>query len=75
VIERKGFLIPTKLGKSAYEYLSKREGIREFVSEEFTKKLEGLMDMVEEGSADYENILKDLYRVIMSLELLLEVGR
>ena len=75
VIERGGFLIPTKLGKSAYEYLSKREGIREFVSEEFTRKLESLMDLVEEGNADYQDILKDLYKVIMSLEPFLEVGR
>lgn len=75
IIERKGFLIPTKLGKEVYEYLSKREEIKGFLSEEYTRELENLMDMVEQGSADYENILKNLYRSIMFLEPALEVER
>ncbi len=73
VIEVKGFLIPTKLGKEAYMYMSSREDMKSFVSEEFTRHLEYLMDMVEEGKVDYENILKDLYNSIISLESLLEV--
>lgn len=75
IIERKGFLIPTKLGKEVYEYLSKREEIKGFLSEEYTRELENLMDMVEQGSANYENILKNLYRSIMFLEPALEVER
>lgn len=75
IIERKGFLIPTKLGKEAYEYLSKKEVIKDFLSEDFTRELEDLMDLVEQGSADYENILKNLYRSIMFLEPALEVEK
>ncbi len=75
IIERKGFLIPTKLGKEAYEYLSQKEVIKDFLSEDFTRELEDLMDLVEQGSADYENILKNLYRSIMFLEPALEVER
>ncbi|MEO0144868.1 MAG: reverse gyrase [candidate division WOR-3 bacterium] len=61
IVERKGFLIPTKLGKQVYRYLSERKEMKNFVSEEFTKHLESLMDMVEEGKADYQEILKNLY--------------
>ncbi|MFN3813161.1 MAG: reverse gyrase [Aquificaceae bacterium] len=68
VIEVKGFLIPTKLGKETYRYMSSKEEMKPFISEEFTRRLEDLMDMVEEGSVDHENILKDLYDSIMSLE-------
>ncbi len=68
VIERNGFLIPTKLGKQVYEFLKNQEKILPFVSEEFTRRLESLMDAVEEGKEDYKNILKELYGDIIEFE-------
>ncbi len=73
VIENKGFLIPTKLGKEVYSYLQSREEVHEFLKEEFTRRLEELMDKVEEGQEDYADILKDLYRSIIELDKKLEV--
>ncbi len=68
VIERKGFLIPTKLGKQIYDFLKRQESIIPFVSEEFTRRLEELMDRIEEGKEDYKNILKVLYEDIIKFE-------
>ncbi len=68
IIERNGFLIPTKLGKEIYEFLKKQEKIIPFVSEEFTRHLEELMDSVEEGKADHKEILKELYKDIIEFE-------
>jgi len=73
VIENKGFLIPTKLGKEVYSYLQSREEVHEFLREEFTRRLEELMDKVEEGKEDYADILNDLYRSIIELDKKLEV--
>ncbi|RLJ70550.1 reverse gyrase [Hydrogenivirga caldilitoris] len=69
VIERSGFLIPTKLGKEVYEFLKNQERIIPFVSEEFTRKLEELMDSVEEGKEDHNEILKTLYEDIIEFEV------
>ena len=68
IIERKGFLIPTKLGKEVYEYLKKREDIVPFVSEEFTRRLEEIMDRIEEGKEDYQGVLKDIYNHVIVME-------
>ncbi len=68
IIENKGFLIPTTLGKKVYEYLSNKDKIKEFISEEFTKNLEELMDKVEEGTFDYKNILKDLHKELLEIK-------
>ena len=68
IVERKGFLFPTKLGKQVYEFLTSQEKIMPFVSEEFTRRLEKLMDEVEEGREDYKDILKNLYRDIIEFE-------
>ena len=73
VIEKRGFLIPTKLGKEVYRYLSALEEVKEFLSEEFTRELERLMDMVEEGKEDYINLLIKLYKDIINLEKTVEV--
>jgi len=67
VIQRNGFLIPTKLGKEVYQFLKKQERIMPFVSEEFTRVLEEYMDQVEEGKRDYRVILKDLFGDIIKL--------
>ncbi len=68
IIERKGFLIPTKLGKEIYEYLKKREDIIPFVSEEFTRQLEEVMDKIEEGNEDYQEVLKDIYNHVITMD-------
>lgn len=65
IIESKGFLIPTELGKAVYFYLSNREEIKNFLSEEFTEQLESFMDKIEEGVLDYEKVLFDLYEEIL----------
>lgn len=65
VIESKGFLIPTELGKTVYSHLNFIEEIKNFLSEEFTAKLESLMDKVAEGLLDYKAVLKDLYTEIL----------
>lgn len=74
VIENKGFLIPTKLGKEVYAYLSRREDIHLFLREEFTSHLEELMDRVEEGKEEYTALLKELYKDIIEVEKKLEVA-
>lgn len=64
VIDRKGFLIPTKLGKDVYNFLSSRQGVRAFLSEEFTRELEDLMDRVERAEEDHERVLQGLLEAI-----------
>ncbi|HIQ30689.1 MAG TPA: reverse gyrase [Aquifex aeolicus] len=73
IVERNGFLFPTKLGKEVWEFLRKQEKITPFVSEEFTKRLEELMDRVEEGREDYEEVLRKLYEDIIGFEV--SIGR
>ncbi|MCX8076889.1 MAG: reverse gyrase [Aquificaceae bacterium] len=73
VVENKGFLIPTKLGKEVYSYLESREEVRVFLNEDFTRRLEELMDGVEVGKEDYASILLDLYKGIIEVDKKLEV--
>jgi len=68
IVEKNGFLIPTKLGKEVYKFLKKEEKILPFVSEEFTRKLEELMDEVEKGVEDYGQILNSLYLDIIGFK-------
>ena len=62
VVERGRFLYPTKLGIEVYNYLS--QNFPDYTSEEFTRKLEELMDMVETGKADYQEIIRELKPVL-----------
>ncbi len=64
VIERKGFLIPTRLGRTVYSLLKKKEEIVGFVSEGFTRRIEDEMDEVELGRKNWQEILFELYREI-----------
>ncbi|MEM3712584.1 MAG: reverse gyrase [Thermoproteota archaeon] len=64
VFENKGFLIPTKLGRTVYSYLKEKEEIVGFVSEGFTRRIEEEMDEVEFGNKDWQGILFELYREI-----------
>lgn len=68
IIEKKGSLIPTKLGKKVYNYLKAKEEVHEFLKEEFTRHLEELMDKIEEGKEDYNKILLNLYEDIIKVE-------
>ncbi len=62
--EKNGFIFPTPLGKKVFEFLNNHEKIKKFISEDFTRELEKLMDEVEEAKIDYEVLLKDLFKKI-----------
>jgi len=61
VIERRGFLILTRLGRTVYSLLKKKEEIIGFVSEGFTRGIEDEMDEVELGNKNWQEILFELY--------------
>lgn len=60
VVEKKGYLFPTKLGEIVFGYLNSDEKRFKFVKESFTRNLEELMDKVESGTEDYQQILRSL---------------
>ena len=55
-------MIPTSLGKAVNKYLNGKYG--KFVSEERTRKLLQLMDMIETGKERYDYVLKQIYEEI-----------
>lgn len=65
VVEKNGKLIPTDTGRKVFDYLSQNYG--KFVSEERTKLLEIKMDEVEEGRADYLEVIGELYDEIKEI--------
>jgi reverse gyrase len=65
IIERGGKLVNTRLGFKVYKYL--HENFEGYVSEETTRKLETQMDHVEEGKADYQEILREIHNEILNL--------
>jgi reverse gyrase len=67
VVEKGKFLYPTRLGIKVYEYLSTK--FPEYTSEEFTRELEELMDRVENGEADYLQIIDGLKPVLKFAEI------
>lgn len=64
-VEKGNRLISTKLGYKVYKYLSSKFG--GYTSEEATRKLELIMDMVERGEANYKDVLKELYQEILEI--------
>ncbi|HID04725.1 MAG TPA: reverse gyrase [Aigarchaeota archaeon] len=58
VIEKSGRLIPTSKGIKVYGYLFSNFG--KYVSEETTRELEMVMDLIEEGRENYVDVLKKL---------------
>ncbi len=62
VIERNSKLIPTRLGVQVYDFLTAE--YPDLISEERTRILEEKMNAVEEGLADYQELLDELYREI-----------
>ena len=66
VVERRNKLVNTKLGFKVYNFLIKNYG--EYISEEVTRRLEAIMDRIEEGKEAYTNVLNELYAEIMRLK-------
>ena len=64
-INNKGFIIPTTLGKTIYQYLQKK--YNHLIDEEFTKDLEINMDLIEKNKIDYQEILQRLFVNIFKL--------
>jgi len=62
---RRGKLVPMPRGIRIYQHL--KEHYEDFVSEERTRKLEALMDAVERGEVDYQEVLRELYEEIKRL--------
>ncbi len=63
VVERKGKLLPTKLGIEVYNYLVNK--YEDLISEERTRLLERKMSLVEEGKADHQEVINELYEEIL----------
>jgi len=63
---KKGKLIPMKLGIQVYKYLV--DNFHDMVSEERTRMIERMMDEIEEGKADYLDVLRNLYGEIVRIE-------
>ncbi|SNR71090.1 reverse gyrase [Desulfurobacterium atlanticum] len=68
VVERGKFLYPTSLGRKVFQYLS--TNFPDYVSEEFTRELENLMDRVERGEVDYQKVIKELKAVLKFAEII-----
>ena len=57
-----GRLVPTHLGKEVYELL--KRDFPHYVSEEFTRELEELMDRIEEGQNDWQEVCLRLEKLV-----------
>ena len=64
VIEKNGKLIPTKLGITVYDFLTKKYPT--LISEDRTRTLEEKMSMIEEGRSEYQEAIKKVYHEIRS---------
>ena len=65
IVERNGYLFPTKLGRIVLNLIKEKEDFYKFVNEKFTRELENLMDKVENNDADYNEIIKNLFNEIV----------
>ncbi len=65
VIDNKGRLIPTKIGRQVYSFLN--EKYASIVSENKTKELEATLDEIEKGK-DYIEVLSEEYNIMQSIE-------
>ncbi len=59
-VGRGGRLVATRKGIGVYDFLMARFG--ELVSEEVTRRLQEIMDNIEEGNVYYEDVLEDILR-------------
>jgi Reverse gyrase len=62
VIDKKGYLIPTRLGIEVLSLIKKNKKVSPFVSEDYTKELESKMDEVEAGLRDYNAEIGEIFR-------------
>jgi reverse gyrase len=60
-IDRKGFIIITKLGKEVYERLKNSQKYSKYTREDYTRELEEKMDKVGKAEENYIDVLKKLY--------------
>jgi reverse gyrase len=60
-IDRKGFIIITKLGREVYEKLKNSQKYSKYTREDYTRELEEKMDKVGKGEENYMDVLKKLY--------------
>ena len=58
-------LLATRRGMAVYYYLAK--GYSSFISEAKTRHLERIMDEIESGRRDYQQVLKELYEEVMTI--------
>ncbi len=65
--KRTGLLISNKYGRRVYDYLSKEYS--PLVNIDRTRRLEEKMDQIEKGSADYIEVLNELYNELKSYGL------
>lgn len=65
-ISRKGFIIPTSLGKKIYNYLNAK--YKDFISEKFTREIEDKMDKIEKNKIDYQNVLLELFNKLFIIK-------
>ncbi len=61
VKSRRGFLYSTPLGERVFAFLMERYS--EYLSEDFTKRIEEAMDEIEEGKRDWREVLKEIHRI------------
>ncbi len=64
IVEKRGYLFPTSLGKKVLKLIKEEEKFYKFVSETFTKELENIMDNVEESKIEYQKELEKLFKEI-----------
>ncbi|WP_457640319.1 reverse gyrase [Persephonella sp.] len=73
IIERRGFLFPTKLGRLVMKIIKEKEDLYKFVNENFTKELESIMDKIETGTVNYEEELEKLFNQLKEKNLFFEI--
>ncbi len=61
VKSRKGYLYSTRLGEKVYSFLMKRYS--QYLSEEFTRRIEKAMDGIERGEIDWRDVLREIHRI------------
>ncbi|NPA03950.1 MAG: reverse gyrase [Epsilonproteobacteria bacterium] len=69
IVEKRGVLFATKLGVKVYEEIKKNPEIYAFVNEHYTKELEELMERVEEGELEFQEVLKRLFDQVLKNQL------
>ncbi len=74
IYDRNGYLRPTRLGIKVYSFLKQKPEVFRFLEENFTRQLEELMDMVEEGKEDFIKVLENLYEEIRR-SIAIKLGR